>query len=670
MRAVTLRHDYLDTELTLPATLVEKCIEVLGDRLDATLVSEAFTALYFDPQADIDGYEVFLDTDIPATSRILSELAVIVYKEEGEHLFILSTSLYGTAINIADHQVSIAYSSDIQDTIDFLKSVGREDYFLMSYGFELGTVGDYDPLIVDTVHQATKGHAGARTPVANAEYVEWINQFNELTCSKYGNGSAAIIMYGDRWDLAQVAYAFYLEGFDAKSSSYILERLIDETHYEKSGRYNLAIEDSELTHALAEEYVPALSLGWDWVETEEQFKLLTKGFTRKAKMLSKDHRLILQAKGRKSFWYEQKVSVRLCHAELGAIRMLKNPSIMEDSSLLNNARGVWMLEQILGKAVTECSKYTIQHAEFDFQDYPANKPVPTKFAVGVARSQEALAWLSQLKGEIDWSKGNTYKKAIMASIERVLGLKDTNGTLWGCPSALKVPAFFESINHKEATPYAYETHTVENAQGWTIKPVDKGSIDNLIIGDLTGCCQKLGGWGEHVCIDGWDDEHNINYGIYSPNGNLRAHFWTYMDKSGRLVVDSIEGAVLLEDDTKFIGFELISRWIGSSKYPVLVSETCYGITDAFCDWMVNFTGTMTSVKNHEPKGFYRYLDNKHEKAFFFPSYFCQTVPVAHDEKWCYDHDEYLKKAHAVRGPVDEPCDPYEWDDEYDEDIDF
>ena len=38
----------------------------------------------------------------------------------------------------------------------------------------------------------------------------------------------------------------------------------------------------------------------------------------------------------------------------------------------------------------------------------------------------------------------------------------------------------------------------------------KSDCRNLIIGDLTGCCQRIGGAGEDVCIEGWTDPYSVN----------------------------------------------------------------------------------------------------------------------------------------------------------------
>ena len=83
---------------------------------------------------------------------------------------------------------------------------------------------------------------------------------------------------------------------------------------------------------------------------------------------------------------------------------------------------------------------------------------------------------------------------------------------------------------------------------WTSTPemdmwvLPKSDCRNLIIGDLTGCCQRIGGAGEDVCIEGWTDPYSVNavFGSRSKD-EFHAHTWVWETYCGDIVLDSIEG---------------------------------------------------------------------------------------------------------------------------------
>ena len=59
---------------------------------------------------------------------------------------------------------------------------------------------------------------------------------------------------------------------------------------------------------------------------------------------------------------------------------------------------------------------------------------------------------------------------------------------------------------------------------WELFKLPNNDPRNLWIGNLTGCCQKIGGAGEGAVLDCWTREDCANYAIRSSNGSIYAYF--------------------------------------------------------------------------------------------------------------------------------------------------
>lgn len=77
-------------------------------------------------------------------------------------------------------------------------------------------------------------------------------------------------------------------------------------------------------------------------------------------------------------------------------------------------------------------------------------------------------------------------------------------------------------------------------ENMSVRHLEKENPINLIIGEITSCCQKIDGAGEEVCIDGWKDPYSINYIFENKSGNFYAHTWVWQAKNGDIILDSVE----------------------------------------------------------------------------------------------------------------------------------
>lgn len=107
----------------------------------------------------------------------------------------------------------------------------------------------------------------------------------------------------------------------------------------------------------------------------------------------------------------------------------------------------------------------------------------------------------------------------------------------------------------------------------------KPDYRNLVMGDITGCCQRIGGAGEDVCIEGWTDPYSINivFGDRSKD-EFYAHAWVWETSQGDIVLDSVEGR-------SFIDYKAVSELIlelaqqmKNKRVRVFLSNTSYGLT--------------------------------------------------------------------------------------------
>lgn len=227
----------------------------------------------------------------------------------------------------------------------------------------------------------------------------------------------------------------------------------------------------------------------------------------------------------------------------------------------------------LGLAAKELSRYYKNHISI-----LECGPIPNSHATQVARSEQLMGALISLKLIPTWEVGKTAKQCILATLEETFPGMDPE-MLLETPSIIK--AYQEVKGLGEAASYAHKVVGKKTTEtGWSLEVLPKDSPMNLFIGNLTECCQHLQGAAKDICRTGWTDPHSINYVIKSPSGKVMAHFWTWVAKDGRVVIDSIEGrsSAPVEEIC-----ELVRQFADEFKDgQVLVSQTRYGLTLDVC----------------------------------------------------------------------------------------
>ena len=159
------------------------------------------------------------------------------------------------------------------------------------------------------------------------------------------------------------------------------------------------------------------------------------------------------------------------------------------------------------------------------------------------------------------------------------------------------------ILSKPAAEYGHEVLHAECCST-VMSSIRKDSEVNLKIGNMTACCQKIGGAGQDVCIDGWGDPHSINY-VFSMDGKIIAHAWTWVGTKGELVLDSIEGTkeANVYNIAKCI-IEASQQWGGD----VIISSVDYGVTNKVAK-AIKKMGRGKGTRRHvSPLFNYRYMD--------------------------------------------------------------
>lgn len=118
-----------------------------------------------------------------------------------------------------------------------------------------------------------------------------------------------------------------------------------------------------------------------------------------------------------------------------------------------------------------------------------------------------------------------------------------------------------------------------NTEGMDMWVLPKGDHRNLTIGDITGCCQRIGGAGEDVCIEGWTDPYSVNVVFGNRKADdFYAHAWVWQTAKGDIVLDSVEGRSFVSHDTvSRLVLELAVQMKGKDV-KVYLSDTSYGLT--------------------------------------------------------------------------------------------
>lgn len=202
--------------------------------------------------------------------------------------------------------------------------------------------------------------------------------------------------------------------------------------------------------------------------------------------------------------------------------------------------------------------------------------IPAKFQKAVATSRKLVEWVIDnniMTTEDDWDTSKSARVCIINKLANIHGVDVKRAEeVFNNPSALEALRFIK-LNGEGVIKH--NLPEVEfTIDGLTMSVLPKNDIRNLYIGEITQCCQKLGGYAHDVCEEGWNDSNSVNY-VFTKGSAILAHMWVWKAIDGSIVIDSIEG--LKQADSKTIA-SLIKMLDKSHKGKTYVSETHYGLT--------------------------------------------------------------------------------------------
>lgn len=114
---------------------------------------------------------------------------------------------------------------------------------------------------------------------------------------------------------------------------------------------------------------------------------------------------------------------------------------------------------------------------------------------------------------------------------------------------------------------------------WELFKLPNSDARNLWIGDLVGCCQKIGGAGEGAVLDCWTREDCTNYAIRSASGSIYSYFMAWISKDGHICIDSVEARDFVPVDTVYGLVREFVELCNKDGADVYISSTSHGITE-------------------------------------------------------------------------------------------
>ena len=151
---------------------------------------------------------------------------------------------------------------------------------------------------------------------------------------------------------------------------------------------------------------------------------------------------------------------------------------------------------------------------------------------------------------------------------------------------------------------------------WTSVPemdmwvLPKSDYRNLTMGDLTGCCQRIGGAGEDVCLEGWTDPYSVNvvFGSRSKD-EFHAHIWVWETYHWDIVLDSVEGRSFVDHTTVArLILELVQQ-MKSKGVRVFLNNTSYGLTEDVVSYLKR-RGMLSEAICPDSMTMYSYMDTE------------------------------------------------------------
>lgn len=255
---------------------------------------------------------------------------------------------------------------------------------------------------------------------------------------------------------------------------------------------------------------------------------------------------------------------------------------------------------ILGLGASHLDWYWLNHFPKEWKG-----EVPSKFQVELAKSDRALRFVFNGNLDIKWDTSKSLKANILIALREKYALTDAQlSQAWENPSISESLVRIKDLPDNTGVvlnPLLPEVNYI-SSEGYTLSMLPKTSVENLYLGDLTSCCQHLGGVGEDVCIEGWDDPNSINYVVRSPSGAIYAHFWVWVNNKGNIIIDSVEGR---DDERLRVNvIELVSKFYREHTNSLLAT-TDYGYTSEVAEHL----GLDGNQSPGEPVGIkYSYLD--------------------------------------------------------------
>lgn len=201
--------------------------------------------------------------------------------------------------------------------------------------------------------------------------------------------------------------------------------------------------------------------------------------------------------------------------------------------------------------------------------------IPTKYKAQVAKSEAMCSWIFEQSLEVKWNK-RTAKECVLEALRVAYPLAKAED-IFASPALVAV---FEYISKNPSKDVVHNFPQIDLESGsLQLSLLDKKDPINLYIGEYTSCCQKLGGFGDSVCREGWNDTESVNYVFRSStSGVIVAHMWVWRDINNNLVIDSIEGKSFVSAvDVSFLVRDF-TEICNQKGIEVMLSTTGYGLT--------------------------------------------------------------------------------------------
>jgi hypothetical protein len=244
--------------------------------------------------------------------------------------------------------------------------------------------------------------------------------------------------------------------------------------------------------------------------------------------------------------------------------------------------------------------YLMRHIDWRSEHlYASAAAMPEKFKKQVASTEQLQTIIFEHMLEIDWTLGNSPKTAIVNTLVSRGVSKETAEQYLVTPDVQAALTFAVKTNNSHVVCELPEI-VAENDK-FVMEKLAKNDVRNLYIGELTSCCQKLGGAGHAVCVESWTDSKSANY-VFRQGSTILGHMWVFKTACGGYMIDSIEGRSQISAS---VVTPMILDFVRAVGVPVYLSATSYGVTSQvarYADTVNVARGTVKSISE------YSYMD--------------------------------------------------------------